>query len=152
MLRCGRACSTHRSDRKGLPKVAILDGDEEDEGFWGLLGGRGRIKTAEEGGPDDAAKPDVPLSLLKISDESGSLSMTEVTFAKSSLDTNDVFLLSLRGQAVYIWVGKQASKDERGKAFQFANDYISKNNLSMHTPVVRVTEGQTTRSFEDAFL
>ena len=146
------AAASDRSDRKGLPKTLILDGDEDCPEFWSLLGGKGPIKSAEAGGRDSLATAVMPLVLLQLSDESGTLTMSEVPFAKSSLKSEDVFLLNLRGQALYIWVGAGASKQERGKAFQFANEYITKSNLPIHTPVVRVVEGQTTRSFEDVFL
>jgi hypothetical protein len=37
-----------RSDRNGKPESLILDGEEECEPFWELLGGKGPIKPAVE--------------------------------------------------------------------------------------------------------
>eukprot|EP00953_Heterococcus_sp_UTEX-ZZ885_P013550 7742-Heterococcus_DN1.PRE.1 len=35
-----------RSDRNGKPESLILDGEEECEPFWELLGGKGPVKPA----------------------------------------------------------------------------------------------------------
>lgn len=70
--------------------------------FWKLLGapenGPEKIKTAEEGGDDDAAEKSFPKKLFKVSDASGSLSFTEVAkdkLTKDMLDSNDVFIVDV---------------------------------------------------------
>ncbi|CAM9522754.1 unnamed protein product [Chrysoparadoxa australica] len=143
-----------KSDRKGKPSTQILDGEEECDEFWALLGGMGEIASAEAGGPDDVEGGEK--KLLKLSDESGSLELSEVasgdSVSKDLLDTNDVFLLDDRGLALFVWVGDGASKDERAQAFQHANEYITKTGLSWGTPVSRVTESGTSKAFENCFL
>jgi Gelsolin repeat len=99
----------------------------------------------------NTAGPASEKAILRLSDDSGSLTLTDVPFSKTELHSQDVFLVNDRGLALYIWVGADASKDERSKAFQYANQYISKNKLPMSTPVSRVLQGQTTASFEAVF-
>ena len=50
--------------------------------------------------------------MMKLSDESGEFKMTEVPFDKNSLKTEDSFLID-RGDAIVIWIGKEASAKEK---------------------------------------
>lgn len=142
-----------REDRNGRPKFLVLDGMEECEEFWSLLGGMGPVKTAEQGGKDSEVDK-LPKRMTRLSDASGTMTMTEVAsgkISKSMLDTNDVFLVDNGGVSLFVWVGSGASKDERSKAFHYANDYIQKNNLPAHIPVSRVVEGATSSAFDKVF-
>ena len=67
-------------------------------------------------------KPRVTKKMFKLSDAEGQLTMTEVPFAKTSLDTNDTFLID-NGKMIYIWCGKKSSKQEKRLGIPFAQKY-----------------------------
>ncbi len=90
--------------------------------------------------------------MLKLSDASGELMLTEVSFSRDSLGTDDVYIVDDGGISLYVWVGNGASATERGKAFQHANDYLVNKSLPIHTPVCRVVESHTSAAFNGLFL
>ncbi|CEM20072.1 unnamed protein product [Vitrella brassicaformis CCMP3155] len=142
-----------RADRQGRPRFQVLDGQESCPEFWDLLGGMGPVKAADEGGADSEVLTS-PKRMLRLSDASGTLTMTVVSsgkISKSDLDTADTFLVDNGGVSLFVWIGNGASRDERAKAFQYANQYIVDNNLPLTIPVSRVTEGNTSAAFEKAF-
>jgi gelsolin len=141
-----------KEDRNGRPRSVILDGDDDHDTFWDLLGGKGEVASAEAGG-DDAAAAAFEKKLFRLSDASGSLEMSEVgsgSLSKGDLDTSDVFIVDT-DTGIFVWIGDGTSADERKNAFKYANDYISKTGKPFHTPVIRVTEGSTNAAFDAAF-
>ena len=68
------------------------------------------------------------------------------TIKKSSLDTNDVFILDA-GFSVYAWIGLKASKKERRFALSYAQDYLTKFKRPANTCIVRVMEGGENEEF-----
>ena len=67
------------------------------------------------GGSDEAVEAK-PKRITRLSDESGKMEMTEIAsgkISKTMLESKDVFLVDNAGVALYVWVGKQASKAER---------------------------------------
>jgi hypothetical protein len=52
---------------------------------------------------------------------------------------------------VFAWVGKKASAGEKKNALQFAQEYVSKAGLPVHTPVARILEGGENEVFEESF-
>jgi len=131
-------------ERKGKPKITVLEeGDKEPE-FWQMLGGMGAIKTAEEGGDDNEAEKSGTKALFHLSDASGSLEFKQVATGsqckKSLLISDDVFILDT-GAEVFAWIGKGASTNEKAKALSFAQDYLTKYNRPAYTPISRILEG-----------
>ena len=89
-----------------------------------------------------------------MSDASGSLKVDEVGSAplkKDMLDTNDCFILDQGGSALFSWIGKKATKDERSSAMKTAMSFISSKGYPNHTPVTRVVEGGETPIFKGCF-
>eukprot|EP00475_Leptophrys_vorax_P038484 TRINITY_DN67_c0_g2_i1.p1 TRINITY_DN67_c0_g2~~TRINITY_DN67_c0_g2_i1.p1 ORF type:complete len:400 (-),score=131.38 TRINITY_DN67_c0_g2_i1:49-1191(-) len=142
-----------RDERLGKPHITVLDGLEDNEAFWGILGDKSQVKSAAEGGDDAKVAVNHVKKLFKVSDATGALEMTEVGsghFGKELLDTNDVFIVDTEA-SLFVWVGLGANKDERASAFKYANDYLAKAGRPLTTPVVRVVEGSTNPGFEGAF-
>lgn len=144
-----------RDERLGKPHITHLDGLEDNPAFWGILGDKTKVKSAEEGGDDSKVDAHAAHTkkLLRVSDASGAMTMTEVAtghIGKESLDTNDVFIVDAE-QSLYVWIGLGATKEERGQAFKYANDYLTRSGRPLTTPVVRVVEGSTNPGFESAF-
>jgi gelsolin len=146
-------------DRNGKPQMRVLDGVEEDERdgiFWKLLG-------QEDGAPPaaDAIAPETPddvkveekTLLFELSDKTGSLVRTQIAdkeLKTEMLKSEEVFILDA-GLAIYAWIGKQASKDERKNGIKYACAYIEEAGLPDHTPVIRVMEGAEPPSFKVHF-
>jgi gelsolin len=144
-------------DERGS-KVEIIvteEGNDKEpawEEFWTALGGRGAIKSADEGGADKAVA--VVKRLYQLSDASGELKFTLVGEAaavkKNLLNSNDVFILDDGGQ-IWAWVGKGSSPQEKAKALAYADLYLKKYNRPALTPISRVLEGGENEQFEAAW-
>jgi len=134
-------------ERKGLPEVHVFEeGDDDDTAkkFWEGVGGKKGIPASAG---DDAAPNARPKKLFRLSDASGKMVFTaEAKCTKASLDTNDVFVFD-SGNAVYVWIGKGASKDERAKGMGFATQYLADNKISMTTQCVCIREGAAVPEF-----
>merc|ERR1719506_2021919 len=86
--KCAEAVQEIRESRNGRPKVRYLDGDEDDDTFWTILGGKEGVQPAT---PDVDEKAS-PTTLHSVSDESGTLEVTSVAVSRDSLDSKDVFI------------------------------------------------------------
>ena len=91
-----------------------------------------------------------PRKMFRLSDASGTLTMTEVNFAKDSLDTNDAFLID-NGKMIYIWCGEKASRDEKRYGLPYAKKYRKTLNEDIYSPIVLINEGSKKFSIEKAF-
>lgn len=75
---------------------------------------------------------------------------TDGKLTKADLNTNDVFIFD-SGNALYTWVGAKASSQDRRDAIAKGVEYLKVNNRPLHTPVIRVSEGNETPEFWAAF-
>jgi gelsolin len=141
-------------ERGGKPVVVVInegDHDPDASEFWQKVGGPGPIKTAEEGGSDDA-KTTAPKRLFRLSDETGKMEFKEISkVARSSLDSNDVFVFDA-GFEIFVWVGKKSTAQEKANGMSYATDYLFKYNRPKHLPICRVLEGGENEVFEHAFV
>mgnify|MGYP000367757218 FL=1 len=130
-----------------LGKSRCIQWDEDEEGFWSLLGGKAPIASAEEGNLIARSKTLEEVGegiLYKLSDESGKLMFTEVARGdvnSGMLDSNDVFVLDTTEQ-LFVWIGQNSSETERRKAFETAEKYLSSMERPFSTPVTVFREGQ----------
>jgi gelsolin len=140
-------------ERGSNVEIHVLDEDHEEKAtgkdaeswkhFWSSVGGKHPIK--KEAGADNAIKQ--IRQIYKISDASGKLTYTEVPFKKTSLHEDDVFVVST-GPIIYTWVGKNATKQEKQSAFQFAQKYLNEHpDLVKTIPIVRVLSGAENDEF-----
>jgi len=145
-----------KKERNGKPVSVVLDDLEDNDKFWGILGGKPNASKGEKLGP--ATSDDIKIEkckfLFEVSDKSGALKMTKVgegAVKKSMLITDEVFILDI-GHTIYSWIGKGASKAERANGIKFATDYLkSVPSRSQHTPITRVMEGAEPRGFLSEF-
>jgi len=134
------------AEREGHSFNRVIDEGSEDDDFWTKIGGKGSIAPAEAGGSDleESQHADKEKILFRLSDASGKFEFTEVgrghKIQKKLLDSNDVFILD-SGFEVYAWVGTKTSAGERKNALKFAQEYVTKHNKPITTPVVRIVEG-----------
>jgi len=145
-------CRAIDDERKGQPKVVVLEETSNNHEFWTLLGGHGAIHSAAEGGNDDESKPQGEKKLFRLSDATGSLTFKEVAtgkdVTKAKLDSSDVFILDT-GAEVFAWIGKGSSAGEKKSALKFAQDYLKKYNRPPHLPISRILEGGENEVFEN---
>jgi len=136
-------------------RITVVKQGEEPEEFWKELGGKGPIKTAEEGGSDaetgNAVKKEV--KLYWICDESGSMEITEITdrpLVKDMLKSEDAYILDT-GSELYAWVGKGATKRERIAAMANAEAFLSMQGRPANTPITRICDGGEPPVFKSCF-
>jgi len=152
-FKAGTVARALDDERKGLAKVVVFEeGAKDAKPFWDLLGGEGAVKSASEGGDDNATA--FEKTLFQLSDATGKMEFKEISKGKnvkrSQLDSKDVFILD-SGAQVYAWIGKAASAGEKKQALQFALDYLRKFNRPAHMPISRVLEGGENETFEASF-
>jgi len=144
------------NERTGKPKTHTIDEGEETDAFWHLLGGKGPIPSAEEGGEDDivqsAFRPDS--KLYKLSDnETGELKLslvaTGATNNSSLLQDEDVFVFDA-GVEIFVWVGKGASAQEKKNAVPYGRKY-AEDYRREGVPVTRLIQGGESDYFKQAF-
>jgi len=134
-------------ERKGKPNVHVFeegDGDDTEKKFWDGVGGKINIPATAG---DDKAPNARPKKLFRLSDASGKIQFTaEAKVSRSTLDTNDVFVFD-SGNAIFVWIGKGASKEEKAKGMGFATQYLADNKISMSTQCVCLREGSDSPEF-----
>lgn len=141
-IRAGEVCRALDDERKGLPKMVVVDQGAEDEEFWAVLGGAKPI--ADDVGGDDAWETKNDKQLWRLSDEGARMEFNKVAegdrVSRDKLDTKDVFILDA-GMELFVWIGKQASDQEKQQAMFFASKYLQDNKRPPFLPVTRVLEG-----------
>ena len=88
--------------------------------------------------------------MMKLSDETGKFEMSEIAYSRDNLETKDSFLID-RGDALIIWVGKEASKKEKKFARFYAKKYINKEKRSANLPIFVTNEGKHSQELEKCF-
>lgn len=143
-------CEKLKSERGGKPSVETI---EQGENFEKLK------PYFKEFNPDVIGeKEEIPKDMLigcykkmmKLSDDEGKLNMTEVPYDKAQLKSNDTFLID-RGDNIFIWVGKDASSNEKKYGFVFAKKYQDQEKRNKHLPIIALEEGQLQEEIEQCF-
>jgi len=153
-IRAGQVIRAIRDERGGKPEALVFDENDTDPDmklFWDGLGGKGRIKTAQEGGSDSDAAAQLQdiVKLFRLSDKSGSMKFTlekKGDLSKRDLDTNDTFILD-NGAEIFVWIGKKASADEKKLGMQYAQRYLADYGRPAYLPISRVLEGSENELF-----
>jgi hypothetical protein len=167
----GKECSAFERNKGGTfatalreqghfkqPIVTIEDGGKDDNqpDFWKALGGKGRIKTAAEGGSDldaDSGKTQGLKKVLRVSDASGSLKFDKVAegkFGPQVLKSEDVFIVD-SGYEIFVWVGKRSTVQEQKGGMMYAQTYLNESGRPNYLPITKVAEGVKLGSFDAVF-
>ena len=144
-------CQKIKDARNGRPKYKFFD--EGDAGTKAIM-----TKYLKDDGATVKLRSNRnrrrlranPKKMFKLSDAEGKLTMTEVPFAKESLDTNDAFLID-NGKIIYIWCGQKASKQEKRMGIPYAQKYKEISKDKLNSPIVLINEGSKKFSVETAF-
>lgn len=127
------------NDRGGRPLITLLSDEPKNDTFWSTLGGW--MDVTNPGDADSTADAQVS-KLFQISDESGSISFTQVEYEtgklnKSLLHSSDAFLLDNLSE-LFLWVGKGASAEEKKSGMAYATKYLTDNGYPMNTNISKV--------------
>jgi len=74
-------------------------------------------------------------SLYRVSNETGTLQMTEITerpLKRDHLDTGDTYILELSNK-IYVWIGKKSNLEEKKNGMKFAKDFIEQKGKPKNT-------------------
>ena len=139
-------------ERGGKCAVDACDQGSEPAEFWTALGGQGPVAPATD---DAAATAEMGIAkLLKVSDATGAMSTAEVAsgeLKREMLDTKDVFIMDNVAE-VFVWIGKEASPEERKKGMSVASDYCEQAGRAKTTKVSKVMEGCEPAVFKSNFV
>ncbi|KAL4226806.1 hypothetical protein ACF0H5_014784 [Mactra antiquata] len=127
--RCGRATSTVLDEADISPNHKFYEylNDEDDDD------------------DEDDVDADGDPVLMKVSDADGSLDMEPVDadVSMENLGSDDVYIIDVK-KALFVWIGKGASIDERKNAFGYAHSYLQKTDYAW-IPVSVVSEGNESK-------
>lgn len=155
------ATDVRDQDHGGRSKIQILDETRTPADcaeFFRELGSGSvdEISEAEEGG-DDAEyekKEHTTVTLHRVSDESGEIQAVKVgekPLKQEFLDTKDCFILDGGVSGIFVWIGKNCTKNEKTHAMALALKYLTIKNYPQWTPVSRVVEGGEPPLFKQYF-
>lgn len=81
------------------------------------------------------------------------MNLTEIAdrpLKKSMLDTNNVYILETFNK-VQIWIGKEASLDEKKNSLVIGKGFVKQHNKPKGTRVLRIVEGTESQLFKTFF-
>ncbi|MCQ2818676.1 MAG: hypothetical protein MJ252_15525 [archaeon] len=141
------------SERNGEPQIFEIDQGEkspENMEFRKFLRGQD-TEISEKRRERKGRKRGDFKAMFKLSDEgSEKLKMTKVEYAKASLNSKDAFLID-RGDAMYVWTGKECSEGERKMGLVYAQKYMKMTKRPPTSPIVTVHEGQMEEEINKCF-
>ncbi|KAI4808135.1 hypothetical protein KUCAC02_000203 [Chaenocephalus aceratus] len=116
------------TERHGKAKIVDSNEGEEPEEMLKVLG---KMPQLAESTPEEDSKADASnsASLYKVSDATGSMTMTIVSekspFAKDLLVRDDCFILDNGANGkIFVWKGKGANAEEKQSALKMADNFI----------------------------
>merc|ERR1712183_219561 len=137
-----------------------MGGEEEaecDEEWTEHLPLDGRAEILDKDAGNDATiteNVDSTIELYKISDVTGAMETEKVKegdLSKDDLDPNDAFLVSAGTLGIWVWLGRQATKEERQCAMQLGEKFIRENGLPPQTALTRTFQGGEPEEFKSLF-
>jgi gelsolin len=140
-----RALDDERGSKVEIHVIGLDDKDDNAKIFWDFLGGKADI--AETAGDDTKAHEGAKKRMFRVHAEGGKTSFNEVSFAKSSLASDDVFIVDVVNQ-IFIWCGKSSNAEEKKQGFTKAQEYLNQQkDRNSALPIVRVMEGGENEEF-----
>lgn len=141
-----RFCQDLRQKRHGKVKCETLDeGDfEDDHIFYTFFSDDNPVVE-----PEKAFEKSTVKKLLRLSDASGTMEMTEVATGADinpgKFDTNDIFILD-KPDACYVWLGKGASDEEKRQWPTYSHKYLAETG-DICKSISAVKEGREPKGF-----
>lgn len=142
-------------DRGGRAEIVFMDDEPTNEDFWNALGGQ--MDISANSGVSDIEFEQLAIEstvLIRYSDQDGTQDITPSSnggaLKRDLLTSQDVYILDTNAQ-VFVWIGKEASIEERRNGMKIAIQYLENNNRSVQTPITRVVENGETPLFKSFF-
>ena len=91
---------------------------------------------------------------FRVSDVTGEMKTEQVkegNLTKDDLDPNDAFLVSAGAMGIWVWLGRQATKEERKSVMQFGDKFIKDNGLPPQTALTRTFQDGEPEEFKSLF-
>jgi len=130
-------------------EVVVIDqfqgSQSDDPEFWKLFGNKSSKDVAKGDQESDIReKKQTDIKLFRLSDRTGNLAFEFVEeghrkITPGHFKSDDVYLLD-KGYIIYIWIGKDASPEEKKKAMIYAQKYIAENHENMPLPITVVPD------------
>ncbi|KAK1889644.1 Macrophage-capping protein [Dissostichus eleginoides] len=143
------------TERHGKAKIVDSNEGEEPEEMLKVLG---KMPQLAESTPEEDSKADASnsASLYKVSDATGSMTMTKVSekspFAKDLLVRDDCFILDNGANGkIFVWKGKGANAEEKQSALKMADNFIEQMKYPRKTQVEILPEGKETIIFKQFY-
>jgi len=144
--------SINSDTRGGRAKITrVCDEEEQNEDFWGALGGYAVATSLPLGASDDTVPAYPANRLLSISE--GQTSEVEVVggkLTKEMLVESNVMLVIAQG-VIYIWVGRDATMQDKKEATASASSLVQSENMPSSTSIVRVSQSNEPATFKSNF-
>merc|ERR1712088_692692 len=105
-------------------------------------------------GDEEAECDEESIELFKVSDVTGEMKTEQVkegNLTKDDLDPNDAFLVSAGAMGIWVWLGRQATKEERKSAMQLGDKFIKDNGLPPQTALTRTFQDGEPEEFKSLF-
>ncbi|CAI9718921.1 gelsolin 2 [Octopus vulgaris] len=149
-------CQELKNDRGGKTTSEVINQDMDDgNSFQKLLNQCIEKKQADGDDDDDDDEEDDEDDddinrLFRISDAEGHLKMelveeSEGKLSRSNLSSADVFLIDTKKEC-FVWIGKNASKNEKDKGFSYAHNYLKDSKHPLNH-VMCLSEGSENQCF-----
>jgi len=150
----GAAIQTERKGKVNIINVRQGENGEDIKTFYKNLGHNGDKDPTVAAAIPDTNVDDKTLRLMRVSDASGSLTMTLEAegnaIKKTMLDTNDAFIFDA-GAQVFVWVGKKTTDQEKFRALDFGALYLKNFQRPSHLSLTRIIEGSENNIFYSLF-
>uniref|UniRef100_A0A8B9UV80 Villin-1 n=1 Tax=Anas zonorhyncha TaxID=75864 RepID=A0A8B9UV80_9AVES len=146
-------------ERGGRAKVGVVDGENEGatpelvQVLLQVLGEKRDIKAAI---PDNQVEQihNNSLKLYHVSDASGNLVIQEIAIrplTQDMLQHEDCYILDYGGHKIFVWKGKNSTKEEKQQAMSRALGFIKAKNYPSSTSVETENDGSESAVFRQLF-
>lgn len=132
----------------GREIISVSEGNES-EVFWASLGGQAEYSSSR---PGEVASREA--RLFQVSTATGAFAADEVVnFDQTDLNNEDVYILDIYSQ-VYLWIGSQATEEEKTKGFSLAESFSTEacDGRDPDSSVMTVTAGNEPGMFTRHFI
>jgi len=132
-----------------LFRLKQKNGEDKSDNFWKLLGGKKEIKKKEEANlMVQHGKREH--ELYRLSEKDGKIEFKEITKGRLTFDmfnsSQDCFVADV-GDAVFTWIGKDTSNNEKKKAFSYAVEYLNIQKRPQWLPIIKINQGNENDHF-----
>ncbi|XP_014292137.1 gelsolin, cytoplasmic isoform X1 [Halyomorpha halys] len=127
-------------------ELIVLKEGEEPSDFWEKLGGKGLYTTELE-----APATHLQTRLFHCYMNSyGRIKIEEIpNYTQEDMNIDDVMILDA-GDAIYVWIGNDASTEEKSNAYELVKTYL-KNKKRTENAVITIKQGKEPQHFLNFF-